>query len=72
MLQWYAFISIFIIINKVYATVGRVYINTMKLLFVCILCVFNLFESLVQIKIEIESRLHCIDLYEDDCMLNCF
>ena len=26
-----------------------------------------LFESLVEIKIEIESRLHCIDIYDDDC-----
>ena len=25
---------------------------------------FNLFES--WIKIEIESRLHCIDIYDDD------
>ncbi len=29
---------------------------------------FMLFESLVEIKIEIESRLYCIDIYGDDCM----
>ena len=23
----------------------------------------------VEIKIEIESRLHCIDMYDDDCIL---
>ena len=28
-----------------------------------------LFESLVKIKIEIESRLHCIDIYPDDCIM---
>ena len=31
-----------------------------------------LLESLVErveIKIEIESRLHCIDIYDDDCIL---
>ena len=28
-----------------------------------------LFESLVEIKIEIESRLDYIDIYDDDCMV---
>ena len=28
---------------------------------------FLLFEYLVEIKIEILSRLQCIDIYEDDC-----
>ena len=28
-----------------------------------------LFESLVKIKIEIESRLHCIDICPDDCIM---
>ena len=27
-----------------------------------------LFESVVEIKIKIKSRLHCIDIYDDDCM----
>ena len=26
-----------------------------------------LFERLVEIKIRIGSRLHCIDIYDDDC-----
>ena len=29
-----------------------------------------LFESLVKIKIEIESRLHCIDIYHEDCIMH--
>ena len=28
-----------------------------------------LFESLVKIKFEIKSRLHCIELHDDDCSL---
>jgi len=30
-------------------------------------CVSKLFESLIEIKNEIKSRLHCIDVYDDDC-----
>jgi len=30
-------------------------------------CALMLFESLVEIKIESGSRLHCIDIYDDDC-----
>ena len=28
-----------------------------------------LFKSLIEFQIEIESRLHCIDIFDDDCML---
>ena len=30
---------------------------------------FLLSESLVEFKIEIESRLYCIDKYDDDCIM---
>ena len=45
-----------------------------QLLFVSILCVFKLFESCVENEIQIESRLHCIDKYEDDWkyLIDCF
>ena len=33
------------------------------------LCVSMLFKSLLGVKIEITSRLHCIDIYDDDCTL---
>ena len=31
---------------------------------------FLLFESWVKIKTEIKSRLHCIDIYDDECSSN--
>ena len=34
-------------------------------MFVCI----QLFESFARTKIEIESRLHCIDIHDDDCTI---
>ena len=27
-----------------------------------------LFESLIEIKIELEGCLHCIDIYDDECI----
>ena len=33
---------------------------------------FFLFNRLVEVKIEIESRLHCIDIYDDDCSKTIF
>lgn len=68
-------LKIFIIVGKLfiliingcniynYKQVVSVYINTKKLkklLFVCILCVFKLFKSLVETEIKIESRLYSI------------
>ena len=62
-------------------TVVSVYINIMKTTFLFLfwflqvnfektwLFVFMLYESLVEIKIKIESRLHCIDIYDTDCSL---
>ena len=46
-------------------------VNKEKLLidnFFCV-CVSILIQSFVEIKIEIESRLHCIDIHDDDCGL---
>ena len=34
------------------------------------ICVSVLIESLVEIKIEITSRLHCIDIYDVDCKVS--
>ena len=28
-----------------------------------------LFKTLIEFQIEIESRLHCIDIFDDDCLL---
>ena len=33
------------------------------------MCIYVLFKSFVEIKIEFESRLHCVDIYNDDRML---
>ena len=45
------------------------FLSIHSILYACLLpwlCLSMLLESFVRIKIEIESRLHCVDVYGDD------
>ena len=73
---WWAIISkqwrIVFILNKFFFLIKSLHVNQEKLLIVSFplfpcLCVSLLFKSLVEIKIEIKCRLHCIDIYDNNC-----
>ena len=60
--------SIILEIVELYTMVGD---NSNIMKTTCV-CVFILFKSLIEVKIEIESRLHCIDIIAYHRMLDNF